>query len=138
MRCFKLLVAGLFTIQACTRAEERTRSNGIIHLPSGDSVEMVAIGEAVVPDRPPGLLITYHAFFPPEDTVRVQRVAAELWRARVKWQLSSPAPGFVVLQATSRRAGPTKQLERATTYGIVLERGEDGKWYYFGSSRVAE
>ncbi|HEX8433416.1 MAG TPA: hypothetical protein VF625_19150, partial [Longimicrobium sp.] len=78
----------------------------MIRLPSGDSVEMVAVGPAVVPDQAPGLLVSYHPFHSLDDTTRIKTIAGELWRTRVKPGLRANGPSFVVLQATSRRAGP--------------------------------
>jgi hypothetical protein len=52
---------------------------GLVRLPSGDSVEVVGMGPARVPNQPPGVLFIYHPFFsPPEDTSRVVRVAKEV------------------------------------------------------------
>lgn len=130
-----LVLLGLY---GCSPGEDRRASGGLVHLPSGDSIEVVGVGPAVVPGRPPGLLFTFHPFQPVSDTVRIRRLAEEIWRVRVKPQLPLPPPGFVVLQATSRRAGPVVGVIQAVTYGVVLERREDGHWYYIGTSTKAD
>ncbi|HEX6041484.1 hypothetical protein [Longimicrobium sp.] len=111
----------------------------VVRLASGDSVEMVAVGPAVVPNQPAGVIVTYHPFFvPQEDTARAVRVAGELWHATVRPGLREPLPPFVVLQATSRRAGPIRGAFTESTFGVVVERREDGSWYRFNTSTVME
>lgn len=112
---------------------------GIVRLPSGDSVEVVGMGPARVPNQPPGVLFIYHPFFsPPEDTSRIVRMAKELWRTTVRQRLHQPLPPFVVLQATSRRAGPITGVFTEATYGVVLERRPDGRWYRLRASEPVE
>lgn len=107
----------------------------LVQLASGDSAEVVGVGPAMVPNQPSGLLFTYHPFFAPnEDTVRTVRVATELWHSTVRPRLREPLPPFVVLQATSRRAGPIRGTFGETTFGVVVERRQDGEWYRLGTS----
>jgi hypothetical protein len=128
----------VLALHGCSRAEEPGTSDRLVHMPSGDSIEVVGVGPAVVPDRPAGLLFTFHPFKPVTDTIGIQRLAAEVWRVRVRPQLSSPPPDFVVLQATSRRAGPVVGLVQVVNYGVVLERRGDGQWYYISTSKEAD
>ena len=107
-------------------------------MPSGDSIEVVAVGPAIVSGKPPGVLFTYYPFVSLEDTSRIGRIAAELWRVQVKPTLGSPEPEFVVLQATSRRAGPIRGYVLVVNYGVVLERRGDGNWYYLDSTTRAQ
>ena len=134
-----LFAAVVLSTSGCSHdSAEKVKEQAVFHLPSGDSIEVVGIGPAVVPDRTAGLLFTFYPFVPIADTVRIRRVAAELWRVRVKSQLPAPPPSFVVLQATSRRAGPINGIARFENYGIVLERRADGNWYYLKGGARAE
>lgn len=119
--------------QGCGSQDPSTHGR-VLRMPSGDSVEVVAVGAAIVSGKPPGLLFTYHPFVSLEDTSRIERIAAELWRVHVKPTLGSPEPDFVVLQATSRRAGPIHGSVSVVNYGVVLERRSDGNWYFLNSA----
>jgi hypothetical protein len=120
-------------------AAPRHATEPAVHLSTGDSVEIVGVGPAMIPNQPTGLLFTYHPFFVPnDDSARTIRVAKELWRSVVRPGLREPLPPFIVLQATSRRAGPILGVFTEVTYGVVLERRQDGKWLRLGTSQTLE
>ena len=106
----------------------------IVLLPTGDSVEIHASGPAVVPEKPPGLVVTYHPFFSIDDTVRTRTVALALFRT-IEPRLD-PKPPFVVLKAVDRsaaeRSGPG--FYSMHSFGVVLDHGPDGRWYPLGES----
>jgi hypothetical protein len=108
-------------------------SDSVVHLPTGDSIEFQATGPAEVPNSPPGLMITYHPFFPIADTARVKSAALALFRAVRERAGGAPPPPFVVLRAVGRRAaerrGPYYEQQ---VFGVVLERRADGRWYVLG------
>lgn len=103
---------------------------GIAHLPSGDSVQLLEQSAAVVPGEPSGLLIGYHPFVPLEDTVRMQQIAVEVWHAIAQDEVEERGATWVVLQARSAPvSGIAPGMKMVATYGVVLERRADGRWY---------
>ena len=142
-RIIWLLVAG--AALACADRSETPRvprdgyvteyanlSDSVVHLPTGDSLEFQATGPAEVPDRPPGLMITYHPFFPIADTARVKSAALALFRAVRERAGGTPPPPFVVLRAVGRRAAERRGTYEQQVFGVVLERRPDGRWYVLG------
>ena len=96
-------------------------SDTVVHLASGDSVELQASGPAVVADGAPGLLVTYFPFAGLADTVHVGRNAVELFAAL---RPSIGAAPFVALRAVDVRAGARRRAGayQMNTFGVVLER----------------
>ena len=104
-------------------------SDSVVRLPSGDSLEFQATGPAVVQSGPPGLLVTYRPFVPISDTARVRQVALGLFRT-LEPRLASNAP-FVALRAVDRSAAERRRvgLYDMHSFGVVIERRADGRWY---------
>jgi hypothetical protein len=106
-------------------------SDSVVHLPTGDSIELQATGPVEVPDKPLGVMITYHPFFPIGDTARVKSNALALFRA-VRARAAGTPPPFVVLRAVSRRAAERRGVYQQQAFGVVLEQRSDGRWYLLG------
>jgi hypothetical protein len=104
-------------------------SDSVVHLPGGDSVELQARGAAVVPNQPPGVLITYHPFFALSDTVRVRAAAVALFHLLLPTIKTSPH--FVVFRAVDIPAAERNKVGayHMSAYGIVFALHDDGRWY---------
>jgi hypothetical protein len=104
-------------------------SDSVVHLSSGDSVEVQSSGPAIVPNQPAGLLITYHPYFPLGDTARVRVVAVALFQFLLP-RIKAPPP-FVVLRAVNLSAAERNRggLYSGKAFGIVLARHDDGRRY---------
>jgi hypothetical protein len=109
------------------------QSAAIQHLPSGDSVAIIASGPASVPDKPPGLLVRFYPYSTLKDTNHLRELALQLWRD-LQPRLDSLSIPWLVLQATDRTPGPRSGRWREKNYGFVLERRSDGKWYFLNQS----
>jgi hypothetical protein len=120
---------------AVSCSSERGPSGGkvaaatIVQLPTGDSVEIHESGPAIVPDKPPGLIVTYHPFFALSDTARVRAVAIALF-GTIEPRLT-PKPPWVVLKAVDRSAAERSAagFYSMRSFGVVLDHGADGLWY---------
>lgn len=109
-------------------------SDSVVRLPSGDSVEFQGTGSAVVDGAPPGLLVTYFPFAGLADTVRVRAIAIELFRL-LRPRIGG-GPAFVAMRAVDVRAADRQRggLYTLRSYGVVIERGKDGRWYVSGEA----
>jgi hypothetical protein len=109
-------------------------SDSVVRLPSGDSVEFQATGPAIVDSGPPGLLVTYFPFSGLTDTLRVRAVALEFFRVLRPRIYGEPA--FVAMRAVDVRAADRQRVGLYTlhSYGVVVERRGDGKWYVSGEA----
>ena len=109
-------------------------SDTVVHLSTGDSVEFQATGPAVVPNKAPGLLVTFRPYFTLGDTVRVRAAAIAFFQTLPPSMTADPA--FVVMRAVDvpaarRNKGGYYDLK---TFGVVLERHGDGRWYGYQDS----
>ena len=104
-------------------------SDTIVHLSTGDSLEFQATGPAVVPNKAPGLMVTFHPYFALSDTVRVRAAAIAFFQTLPPQMTADPR--FVVMRAVDvpaarRNKGGYYDLK---SFGVVLERRSDGRWY---------
>jgi hypothetical protein len=99
----------------------------IVHLPTGDSVEIQASGPVVVPNKPIGLIVEYHPFFDIGDTARVYAVALALF-GTIEPGLTHNPP-WVVLKAVDRSAAERRGVHMVRSFGVVLQHGADSLWY---------
>ena len=101
----------------------------IVHLPTGDSVEVHSSRPAIVPDKPPGLVVEYHPFFALSDTARVYAVALALF-STIEPRLA-PKPPWIALKAVDRSAAERSRggFYTMRSFGVVLDHGADGLWY---------
>ena len=140
MKCGLAVIAGLAVVvlaSACERAQPVRPL--IVRLESGDSVELVGWSRAVVPNEPEGLLLGYRPFASMEDTLGLQRIAVALWRTYARTLAEQSEVSWVVLQARSRPAtGAAAPVVTNSTYGVVLDRGADGKWYFHRSGQPVD
>ena len=101
----------------------------IQHLPSGDSVAIIASGPATVPGQPTGLLIRFYPYSALADTNHLRELALQLWH-ELRPRLDSLAIPWLVLQATDQTPQPHVGFWHVENYGFVLERHSDGQWYF--------
>ena len=133
------------TAVACARGESASSgglyttryghlADSVVHLQSGDSLEFQATGAATVDSGPPGLMVTYFPFAGLSDTSRVRSVALEFFRQLRPHMFGNPA--FVVMRAVDVRASVRQQtgLYSMHTYGVVIEKRADGRWYPMGEA----
>jgi hypothetical protein len=108
----------------------------IVHLPSGDSVQVQSSIPAVVPNAPTGLLLTFHPFFPLTDSARVRAVAVALFQGMLA-HTDTALPPFVVLRAVDKSSAERIGAYRMSAFGVVLERHADGVWYFLNETKPA-
>lgn len=134
----RLLSLLLLFGMSCSREREPSGGNVagarqntavIVQLSTGDSVEVHSSGPAIVPDKPPGLVVEYHPFFAISDTARVYAVALALFSA-IEPRLD-PKPPWVALKAVDRSAAERSRggFYAMRSFGVVLDHGADGLWY---------
>jgi hypothetical protein len=99
-------------------------SNEIVHLPSGDSLEYQARIPVRVPEGP-GAVYMYYPFAPMDDTVRLKRIALDLFRS-IRPGLDSASVAFVVMRAVDKRAADRVGVYEIKQYGVVVRRRAQG------------
>jgi hypothetical protein len=79
-------------------------------------------------------MVTYYPFFSLDDTSRVRSAAIAFFQSLLPHFTGSPR--FVVLRAVSVPAERRNKggYYRLSTFGVVLERHKDGRWYEMHSS----
>jgi len=130
---FSLVVLLLGTASAPARGQA-PRADGMLHLLSGDSIELVQTGPFRLATGVTGLGFQYHPFIEVKDSPQLKQLATHIWHwLQPQLDRTSPPP-FVVLWATTGRANPPPGLRRLHNYNHVLERRADGQWYFAGDS----
>ena len=110
----------------------RVFAQGPIRLASGDSIAIIARGPIVGADGR-GLLVRFYPYSSLNDTLRLQRLALQLWTI-VRRDISASGVSWAALQATNQTPGPHVGVWSIENYGFLFERRSDGKWYLSGSS----
>jgi len=105
----------------------------VIRLESGDSVRILTSSGVALKDGRHGQLIEFYPFIGLEDTLRLKRVARELW-PHVYSALDLTEIQFVALRATTRASNPTIGATTFKWYGVVAERDGNGRWRLAGDS----
>ena len=105
----------------------------VIHLPSGDTVAILAVTQIRAPNRPPGLLIRFYPYTSLADTIHLRKLALSL-RQTLRPKIEATGVPWLVLQATDQTPGPHLGIIRGENYGFVLEKRSNGKWYFLDGS----
>ena len=101
----------------------------VVPLASGDSVAIIAVGPAQVPNKPRGFIVRFYPYRSLGDTAELRRQALELRRI-LRPQLDSTGAPWIVLQATDQMPGPQAGYFNVKNFGFVLEKRGDGQWYF--------
>ena len=109
-------------------------TSGLVHLLSGDSVELVQVAPFRLATGITGLGVQYHPFIEVQDSPELTQLATRLWRWLQPQLDSANPPPFVVLMATTGRANPPPGFRRLHNFNHVVERRPDGKWYFANDS----
>ncbi len=134
-----LLVAG---IPACSRPAPRSQFGAYstptlyLRLVGGDSIAVYRVKYWTFSDgSPPATQLEFEPPFDVEDTSAVKRYAREVWPSFAPYVDRMGTPG-AILTATNLRVKRQLFTWTSTTrhYGLVLHRGEDGRWRVEGDS----
>lgn len=106
-----------------------------LRLFNGDSVELQATLPAVIEGSPPGRMYIYYPFRDLSDAVRLRRIALGVFM-HVWSDLAKDPPAFVVMRAVNLPTAQRTGQYNIVNYGFVIERRQDGRWYFLHESEA--
>src|SRR5207245_5245131 len=121
-----LLCCLLVALAPALSVAQAPRSDGMLRLQSGDSVELIKSGPFRLATGVTGMGVQYHPFLAVTESRQLKDLATQLWRW-LRPKLDTNPPPFVVLMATTDRAQPIPGVAQVETFHYVAQRRSAGK-----------